>query len=161
MGAPRPVLFVPLTAVRRAAYGDHVYLLVDIMTHGGGLQSINRHGINRGDTGPLAKCSFEETTDMLTNAGMFAEKDSANGVSAAIMLGQVPLGGTGGVAPILDESMLTKNVVVSHPDIEKEMFGRVDREDMCRRILKFSPLDLDSDDGVFNAQQPPTPVIIT
>ena len=57
--------------------------------------------------------------------------------------------------------MLTKNVVVSHPDIEKEMFGRVDREDMCRRILKFSPLDLDSDDGVFNAQQPPTPVIIT
>jgi len=33
------------------------------MTHKGTLMAINRHGINRNDSGPLLKCSFEETVD--------------------------------------------------------------------------------------------------
>ena len=42
----------------------HMSILVDIMTYKGYLMSIDRHGINS-DIGPLAKCSFEETTDQL------------------------------------------------------------------------------------------------
>jgi DNA-directed RNA polymerase II subunit RPB1 len=127
----------------------HVLLLADTMTLGGGLQSINRHGINRGDIGPLAKCSFEETTDMLTNAAMFADVDRVNGVSASIMLGQVPPGGTGGVHPVLDESLLVDEVFVEHPRAtdEDESTRISDREDMCRRIMRFSPIDLSADDG--------------
>jgi hypothetical protein len=65
--------------------------------------SIDRHGINRGDVGPLAKSSFEETTDMLNNAGVFSDYDKINGVSANIMLGQLPPCGTGDSEILLDE----------------------------------------------------------
>ena len=82
----------------------HLALLVETMTFKGGLMSIDRHGINRGDIGPLAKCSFEETTDQLLNAAIFGESDPVQGVSANIMLGQLAPGGTGSCDVMLDES---------------------------------------------------------
>lgn len=39
----------------------HLALLCDTMTSRGHLMAITRHGVNRQDTGPLMKCSFEET----------------------------------------------------------------------------------------------------
>jgi len=39
----------------------HLALLCDIMTAKGHLMAITRHGINRQETGALARCSFEET----------------------------------------------------------------------------------------------------
>ena len=86
----------------------HLALLVDTMTNKGHLLSIDRHGINRGDVGPLAKSSFEETTDMLIKAGIFSEIDKINGVSANIMLGQIPPCGTGDSDIFMDEDMLNK-----------------------------------------------------
>jgi DNA-directed RNA polymerase II subunit RPB1 len=73
----------------------HIALLVDTMTSKGYLLSIDRHGINRSDIGPLAKCSFEETSDIIIKAGVFGETDRINGVSANIMLGQIAKCGTG------------------------------------------------------------------
>jgi DNA-directed RNA polymerase II subunit RPB1 len=84
----------------------HIALLADVMTYKGTLLSIDRHGINRSDIGPLAKCSFEETSDMLIKAGMFAEYDPVNGVSANIMLGQIPPCGTGDANIMIDEEKL-------------------------------------------------------
>jgi len=81
----------------------HLSLLIDTMTHRGFLFSVDRHGINRGDIGPLAKSSFEETTDMLINASVFSDYDRINGVSANIMLGQLPPCGTGDSDILLDE----------------------------------------------------------
>ena len=84
----------------------HLSLLIDTMTYKGQLMSIDRHGINRGDIGPLAKSSFEETTDMLINASIFAEYDNVNGVSANVMLGQIAPCGTGDSEILLDEEYL-------------------------------------------------------
>lgn len=84
----------------------HMALLVDAMTSRGFLTSVNRHGINKGDIGPLAKCSFEQTTDMLINAGVFSEVDRINGVAANIMLGQVAPCGTGDSEILIDEAAL-------------------------------------------------------
>ena len=81
----------------------HLSMLIDTMTCKGTLMSIDRHGINRGDVGPLAKSSFEETTDMLIKASIFSELDRINGVSANIMLGQLPPCGTGNSEIVLDE----------------------------------------------------------
>jgi DNA-directed RNA polymerase II subunit RPB1 len=82
----------------------HMSLLIDTMTYKGQLMSIDRHGINRGDIGPLAKSSFEESTDMLINASIFAEYDKVNGVSANVMLGQQPPCGTGDSRILIDEA---------------------------------------------------------
>ena len=81
----------------------HMSLLLDTMTNRGTLMSVDRHGINRGDIGPLAKSSFEETTDMLIDASIFSQHDRINGVSANIMLGQVPPCGTGDHEVYIDE----------------------------------------------------------
>jgi DNA-directed RNA polymerase beta' subunit len=76
------------------------------MTNKGILTAINRQGINRGDIGPLAKCSFEDTTDQLIKAGIFGEKDKLNGVSSNIMMGQIIKAGTGMCDVYLDEEKL-------------------------------------------------------
>ena len=80
----------------------HISLLVDYMVQGGGITAIDRFGINRGDIGPLAKCSFEQPVENLVNAAVFRESDKVEGVSASIMLGQVARCGTGDGDLILD-----------------------------------------------------------
>ena len=84
----------------------HLCLLVDMMTHRGGLASINRHGISQGDIGPLAKCSFEAMTERIVKAGIFGEVDRITGVSANVMLGQVAPCGTGDSHILVDADML-------------------------------------------------------
>lgn len=84
----------------------HISLLADIITAKGTLVSIDRHGINKSDIGPLAKCSFEETSTMLVNAGIFGEYDNMIGVSANMMLGQIPKCGTGDTKILIDEKKL-------------------------------------------------------
>jgi len=84
----------------------HLALLCDIMTNRGDLMSIDRFGINRGNIGPLAKCSFEETTDQLFKAAIFGEMDKLTGVSSNIMMGQIAPCGTGETDILLDETKL-------------------------------------------------------
>ena len=85
----------------------HISLLCDFMTNKGDLVSIDRFGINRDiDLGPLAKCSFEETTEQIFKAAIFGEKDNLVGVSANIMMGQLIPSGTGDTNILLDEMKL-------------------------------------------------------
>ena len=84
----------------------HLSMLVDIMTNRGTLMSIDRFGINRGNIGPLAKCSFEESTDQLFRAAIYGEEDNLTGVSSNIMMGQIPPSGTGATKYIIDESKM-------------------------------------------------------
>ncbi|KAK9215197.1 hypothetical protein WN944_007200 [Citrus x changshan-huyou] len=57
----------------------HLAILCDTMTYLGHLMAITRHGINRIDTGPLMRCSFEETVDILLDAAAYAETDYLRG----------------------------------------------------------------------------------
>ena len=81
----------------------HIELLCDVMTSTGILLSINRQGINRGDSGPLAKCSFEDTTDQLIKSSLFGEMDKLLGVSSNIMMGQKIKAGTNSCELLFDE----------------------------------------------------------
>ncbi|XP_064614759.1 LOW QUALITY PROTEIN: DNA-directed RNA polymerase II subunit RPB1-like [Liolophura sinensis] len=80
----------------------HLALLCDAMTAKGHLMAITRHGINRQETGALARCSFEETVDILMEAASHAESDPMKGVSENIMLGQLARIGTGSFDLMLD-----------------------------------------------------------
>ena len=84
----------------------HLAILCDIMTYRGYLMSITRHGINRVETGPMMRCSFEETVDILLEAATFAEGDKLKGVTENIMLGQLCPLGTGEFGIHLNEEML-------------------------------------------------------
>lgn len=84
----------------------HLAVLVDTMTFSGRIVPVNRFGMSKNETGVLAKSSFEETSKIMFNAAMWAERDSMRGVSANIMFGQKPPCGTGFVDILVDEARL-------------------------------------------------------
>jgi DNA-directed RNA polymerase beta' subunit len=86
----------------------HLGLLCDWMTRIGRFMSVDRYGINKNDTGPFAKASFEETEKILLKAALFGEMDPVTGVSANIMTGQAIRGGTAYTQILLDEFALPR-----------------------------------------------------
>ena len=87
----------------------HLDLLCDKMCQNGDIMSVSRHGIKKENIGPLAKASFEETTDQLLEASLFGSFDNIKGVSSNIMVGQIPNCGTGDSVVLLDEDLLNAN----------------------------------------------------
>ena len=133
----------------------HLSLLCDIMTNRGGLMSIDRFGINRENIGPLAKCSFEETTDQLFKAAIFGEVDNLTGVSSNIMMGQIPPGGTGDTDILIDESKLID--VEGDEEIELDNMDEWISEDYCSENIgiNFSSDKIEAD----NSENIPMPDI--
>lgn len=145
--AVRQALFNEISEVLDTIHVDyrHIAMLVDVQTNKGYILSIDRHGINRGDIGPLAKCSFEETTDKLIKAGVFAEYDKINGVSANVMLGQVAPAGTGDCEILIDQEKLD-NISTDRANENDNMYytDDNDHENVCEpdtfRIVFHPPV---------------------
>ena len=124
----------------------HVELLCDTMTSKGFITSINRQGINRGDIGPLAKCSFEDTTDQLIKASIFGEKDKLQGVSSNIMLGQIIPSGTGFSDVFIDEEQMIDNLTeLNKVEDEFEI-----EEDNIDNLLHVDDEECPKDDFAFS-----------
>lgn len=130
--AARFTLYNEISEIFRESGGvnpRHISLLVDIMTSRGTLLSIDRHGINRSDIGTLAKCSFEETADVLIKSGVFGEYDNMNGVAASVITGQLPKSGTGDNEVLMDfDSMI---------DIKPNNLESIDEIDECSELEKL------------------------
>lgn len=125
----------------------HLALLADVMTNKGSLMSIDRHGINKSDRGPLAKCSFEETPDVIAKAAIFGELDIVTGVSSNIMLGQeVPIG-TGSIDILFDEEKF-KEYLKELPTIEEglEEYGVHDESEKSKYIDQLCTANMFGDD---------------
>ena len=85
---------------------QHICIIADMMTSSGTVTSVDRHGMNKTDNGPLARASFEKTFEQLINASAFGEVDQMKGVSSRIMAGSVIRGGTGFCDVILNTDMI-------------------------------------------------------
>ena len=86
--------------------------------------AVDRHGINRVDSGPLLRASFEETVDMLMDAAVYAEEEILKGVTENIMMGQLARVGTGCIDLLLDEEKVMREAVEVAIDVigsEKEL----------------------------------------
>jgi DNA-directed RNA polymerase II subunit RPB1 len=103
----------------------HLAVLVDTMTFSGRIVPVNRFGMSKNETGVLAKSSFEETSKIMFNAAMWAEKDSMRGVSANIMFGQKPPCGTGFVDILVDEARLPEGE--DDGDVEDDTLEKVNQ----------------------------------
>jgi DNA-directed RNA polymerase II subunit RPB1 len=116
---------------------QHLAILVDIMTNNGTLTSIDRHGLNRLETDPLARASFEKTVDQLLTSAVFGEIDHMNSVSSRIMGGLVIRGGTGLCDIVLDTKLLENSEYVD--DIEhkyKKTFLELNQNALIDDIIK-------------------------
>ncbi|OSX75791.1 hypothetical protein BU14_0220s0022 [Porphyra umbilicalis] len=95
--AGRAALVRDLNAVF-ASYGKvdprHLGLIADYMTHNGGYRAFNRISME-GAPSEFQKMSFETTTAVLTTAAINGTSDHMTSPSASIVMGEVPLVGTG------------------------------------------------------------------
>ena len=92
---------------------QHVSIFGDLMTNLGTLTSIDRFGLNKLDTDPLARASFEKTVDQLITAALFNEQDHMKSVSSRIMAGLCIKGGTGVCNLVLDDELLENSEYTS------------------------------------------------
>ena len=83
------------------------------------LTVITRHGINRNDTGPLMRSSFEETVNILHDAAIYVEADHLKGAIENIMFGQLVPIGTGDCALYLNDDMLQLAIKLQLPSYMK------------------------------------------
>ena len=111
--------FYKVLSVSGASVGRrHIELLADSMTFQGKINSVNRYGIDRNETGPLAKASFEESVNNFFIAAVNNEKDEM-GVSSSIMAGKMAEFGTGYFDLLLDINI--KNTFTLPDPIKERM----------------------------------------
>ena len=115
--AARAALLTELRAVIEAdgsyVNGRHLSLLADIMTRRGMVTGITRHGTNRDDHGALMRCSFEETVEILMEAGATGELNLVgSSLSESVIMGQMAPIGTGSFDLLLDEERLAMGALV-------------------------------------------------
>lgn len=99
----------------------HIMMIVNTMTRGGYIMPLSRHGINRMGTGPLLRCSFEETPDILCDAACFGEVDNGMGVSQNIMTGKVASIGTGLSNIMMNPNMLHPRAIQLEAKVGKKV----------------------------------------
>jgi len=119
--AARSVLFQEINVLFAEAGINyrHMGLLCDWMTRIGRFMTVDRYGINKNDTGPISKASFEETERVMLKAALYGELDPVTGISANIMTGQPLRGGTAFTQILLDEFALP-GLMEGLPDMEED-----------------------------------------
>ena len=117
----------------------HIALLADRMCYNDKLVSIFRHGINNDDIGPIAKASFEETTEMFLKAAKHGELDEIKGVSANVMCGQEGYYGTSAFSVFLNNNEIDKMTSEytfdnNEKDILAELYTTPSDNDSCNNV---------------------------
>lgn len=87
----------------------HLNLLCDFMTLKGIFTSMDRHGLNKSNVGPLTKCSFEESHEHFVKSALFSQADHMKSVTSNLIMGQVGKYGTGFVDVIFDNEKFAQN----------------------------------------------------
>ena len=113
---------------------QHISILVDMICVYGKYTSIDRYGINKLDTDPFVRASFEETTDQLINAARFGEIDEVKSVATSIMVGQVIKSGTGACDILLDTEMIENNDMIE--EIDYNLIEKIEENSIIMDALK-------------------------
>ena len=114
----------------------HLSILVDVMTNTGTFTSIDRHGINKLDTDPLSRASFEMPIEQLTKAAMFGEIDHMRSVSSRIMAGRVISGGTGLCSLLLDVDYVMNSEYIEDDDaLQRSEFNMIEKNNIINDIM--------------------------
>lgn len=117
----------------------HLSLLVDYMTYKGSLIVMTRDGLSKTDSGPIAKCSFEQAHKNLLTSSIFGQVDNMKGVSSNIMLGQAAPCGTGLSEVLLDEVKLFGGIEDYNIDAKSDS----DEDEDIEENIEEDDLDFD------------------
>jgi len=125
----------------------HISILVDVMTNTGTFTSMDRHGINKLDTDPLSRASFEMPIEQLIKAAQFGEIDHMRSVSSRVMAGRVISGGTGLCSLLLDVDYVMNSEYIEDEDaVQRSDFNMIENNNIINDIMNrdmfeiFKPL---------------------
>ena len=121
----------------KAVNHSHMSVLIDMMTHMGIIISIDRHGLDKVDSEPIAKASFEKTMDHFLNAALFNQKDNLQSVSSRIMMGRVIPGGTGAFELMLDTEKLENSEYSKDEQGGRISFPSLETEKLFQDIITY------------------------
>ena len=114
----------------------HLTILVDNMTQLGVFTSIDRHGINKLDTDPLSRASFEMPIEQLLKASVFNEVDTMRSVSSRIMAGRVIKGGTGLCDLLLDTDLVINSEYTENIEaLARSTFNKIEANSLIEDIM--------------------------
>jgi DNA-directed RNA polymerase II subunit RPB1 len=116
---------------------NHLSVLIDQMCHTGEIISIDRHGMGKIDSDPIARASFEKTMDHFINAAIFNEKDTMRSVSSRIAGGRVIQGGTGSFDIMLDTNKLINSEYTDNETGGRVTFTPLDEDSVLQDVLKY------------------------
>lgn len=153
--AARPSVIMEIRKVYRH-YGlhvgaRHISMIADVMTFGGGLMSLDRHGINHGEFNTLAQAAFEEFSDVMTKAAVSAKEDELCDNTSRIMLGREIRLGTGSFDLFLNKSQheyLARKHHQRHRERQKQRRRNREMQDRLKN------LNLNDDGQLPTYQQP-------
>ena len=114
---------------------QHISMIVDQMTASGQINSVDRHGMNKSDSDPLCRASFEKTVEQMLIASVYGETDHMRGVSSRIMAGAVVKGGTGYCDLELDTDMIEKSEQLEGVNFTKK-FTELNKGTLAEDIIK-------------------------
>lgn len=86
----------------------YVMLIADVITNRGKVFGIDFTGIKQHQSNILSLMSAERPTTLLLTWASFSVEEKISGVSAQIMVGQPPTGGSGGVEVVKSEQLLNE-----------------------------------------------------
>ena len=122
----------------------HISFLADVMTNTGNITSIDRHGLNRLDTDPLSRASFENTVTQLINAAAFNEVDHVRSVSSRIMAGRCFKGGTGLCDVLMDNDIIENSEFTKQTKLySKDVKIQVEENRLIKHMLSKSFVEPD------------------
>ncbi|RLF42151.1 MAG: DNA-directed RNA polymerase subunit A'' [Thermoplasmata archaeon] len=87
----------------------HIMLVADIMTVDGSIKAIGRHGVSGEKASVLSRAAFEITVNHLLDAGRRGEKDTLEGVSENIIVGQPVNLGTGAIQLVMKREKMKRD----------------------------------------------------
>lgn len=103
----------------------HFSIFADIQISLGSLISLERHGLVKLKTSPLAKASFERPVDILVNAGLYGEVDNMKSVSSRIIGGLCFLGGSNLSNVAIDRELIENSEYTLNETIDNKNVNEV------------------------------------
>jgi DNA-directed RNA polymerase II subunit RPB1 len=141
----RAVLLKEIAGAYSNAGGEvnyqHVAVTVDQMTATGAINSIDRHGMNKSDSDPLARASFEKTVEQLLIASVYGETDYMRSVSSRIMAGSVIKGGTGFCEIEFDTELVEKSEYIEGVNYTKK-FTELHESTLAKDVINKKDDDI-------------------
>lgn len=120
----------------------HLMLVADVMTSGGRVEAIGRHGISGRKVSVLARAAFEITTNIMLRSAITGEVDYLNGVAENIIVGNPVALGTGAVEIVFDAEKLAN---IDMECVEATAVTTAKPDEDAEACLVVGPSDVDGE----------------